>query len=279
MTAGADTFPELVEGPFPELGEGPFPELVEGLDEQVWIALSTVLDPELDEPVTDLGFVRSHRVDGVDVDVHLRLPTSFCSPSFAYLMASDAYDAISALPGVGRVTVALDEHHDSEKINAGLAAQAGYLGTFTDEAEESLDELRRTFQRKAHTAALERAVTQMLADSALTVADLHRVTLGDLVPGRQREALLHRRSDLGLPTHLDALVMVDDSGQPVPAQEIPIRLRFARTTRISIDGNAHFCRGLLRTRYQGSGEDQAPRAQDDGPVLHAIQAFDQNRQD
>ena len=26
-------------------------------------------------------------------------------------------------------------------------------------------------------------------------------------------------------------------------------LRKARSTRISIDGNAHFCRGLLRTRY------------------------------
>ena len=26
-------------------------------------------------------------------------------------------------------------------------------------------------------------------------------------------------------------------------------LRRARSTRISIDGNAHFCRGLLRTRY------------------------------
>ena len=26
-------------------------------------------------------------------------------------------------------------------------------------------------------------------------------------------------------------------------------LRKARSTRIYIDGNAHFCRGLLRTRY------------------------------
>jgi hypothetical protein len=30
---------------------------------------------------------------------------------------------------------------------------------------------------------------------------------------------------------------------------VPIALRRARSTRISIDGNAHFCRGLLRTRY------------------------------
>jgi hypothetical protein len=36
-------------------------------------------------------------------------------------------------------------------------------------------------------------------------------------------------------------------------------LRRARSTRISIDGNAHFCRGLLRTRYPGSEEDQVHR--------------------
>ena len=35
-------------------------------------------------------------------------------------------------------------------------------------------------------------------------------------------------------------------------------LRRARSTRISIDGNAHFCRGLLRTRYAGSGATRPP---------------------
>ncbi|MDF2049376.1 iron-sulfur cluster assembly protein, partial [Arthrobacter sp. Cr_A7] len=64
-------------------------------------ALDSVIDPELDEPITDLGFVRSLQVragvDGAFVEVHLRLPTSFCSPNFAYLMASDSKDAIAAL--------------------------------------------------------------------------------------------------------------------------------------------------------------------------------------
>ena len=31
--------------------------------------------------------------------MHLRLPTSFCAPNFAYLMASDAKDVLVALPG------------------------------------------------------------------------------------------------------------------------------------------------------------------------------------
>lgn len=253
MTAGVDT--------------------VAGLDQQVWAALATVMDPELDEPVTDLGFVRSHRVDGADVTVHLRLPTSFCSPSFAYLMASDASDALSGLPGVGRVSVLLDDHHDSDKINAGLAASAGYLGTFTSEADESLDELRLVFRRKAHTAAMERAVSRLLATGDRGPDDLAGVTLDDLPPGPERDALQRRRTDLGLPVAGSALVVVDDVGTPVPAERIPMTLRFARTTRISIDGNAHFCRGLLRTRYDDAAADQQPRATGDVDLL-SIGRFD-----
>ncbi len=60
-------------------------------------------------------------------------------------MVSDALDALRGLRGIGQVRVLLDDHHDSDKINAGLAADAGYLGTFGDEAEESLDELRVIF--------------------------------------------------------------------------------------------------------------------------------------
>jgi metal-sulfur cluster biosynthetic enzyme len=227
---------------------------------RVWQALSTVMDPELDEPITDLGFVSSHDVRGDEVEVHLRLPTSFCAPNFGYLMASDAQDALRAIPGVGRVQVYLDDHHDSELINRGLATSAGYVGTFGHEAEDSLDELRLTFQRKAHVAAMERACSRLLAESDLEVAELHAVTLADLPEGRDKAALIRRRRDIGLPVSPGCPVLVDDSGQPVPEDAVPIKLRFAKTVRIAIEGNAHFCRGLLRTRYPGSGADQAPRA-------------------
>ncbi|WP_292653022.1 iron-sulfur cluster assembly protein [Nocardioides sp.] len=62
---------------------------------EAYAALHAVVDPELDEPITDLGFVRSLTVSStapVEIEVHLRLPTSFCSPNFAYLMASDSKD-------------------------------------------------------------------------------------------------------------------------------------------------------------------------------------------
>jgi metal-sulfur cluster biosynthetic enzyme len=236
-------------------------------------ALATVLDPELDEPITDLGFVRSTSVGATgDVEVHLRLPTSFCSPSFAYLMASDAKDALSALPWSRRVVVALDDHHDSELINAGLAADAGYLGTFGHEAERDLEDLRATFRRKAHTAAMERCLTRLLASRPdLDATVLGAVTLGELPAGGQRDALLRRRVALGLPEAPDSLVLVDHDGHGYAAGDVPLALRRARSTRISIDGNAHFCRGLLRTRYPGSDADQTPRP--DGAEAASDPAF------
>ena len=243
------------------------PGLAAVSEQQVRAALGTVVDPELDEPITDVGFVRSVTVDDSTqpptVEVHLRLPTSFCAPNFAWLMVSDAHDAVSALPGVARVVVELDDHHDSDLINRGLAAGLGYRGTFGSEAEDSLDELRATFRRKAHTAAMERALTALLrVDPAV---DVREVTLGDL-PDDAAAALRRRRAALGLPLDDAAPVLVHDDGtRPDPARAESV-LRRARSVRISVDGNAHFCRGLLTTRYPGSEADQTPRP-DDRPLL------------
>ena len=224
------------------------------LAHEVIDALSTVMDPELDEPITELGFVRSVALHPSGVTVHLRLPTSFCSPNFAYLMVSDSQDALRRVRGIGHVTVLLDDHHDSDKINAGIAADAGYKGTFGVEAEDSLDELRLTFQRKAHTAAMERCVMAALTAGVVTVEELGGLSLGDLPGGRTKEALVRRRADIGLGVAPEVLVVVDEHGVPVPDEERPLRLRFAKSVRISIEGNAHFCRGLLATRYADGDE-------------------------
>jgi metal-sulfur cluster biosynthetic enzyme len=231
-------------------------------------ALGTVVDPELDEPITDLGFVRSVAVGAGVVEVHLRLPTSFCAPNFAWLMVSDARDAVTALPGAGQVVVELDDHHDSDLINAGLAADAGYRGTFGHEAEESLDELRATFQRKAHTAAMERALTGWLrADPTRSETDVGEVRLGNLPADPTTEALRSRRATLGLPVDDDAPVLVDADGRRPEPAAVAMQLRRARSVRISVDGNAHFCRGLLTTRYPGAEADQVPRADPSHPLL------------
>jgi metal-sulfur cluster biosynthetic enzyme len=221
------------------------------LRDAVLRALDAVIDPELDEPITDLGFVHTVDVtpDG-DIEVHLRLPTSFCAPNFAYLMASDSKDVLVELDWTRNVIVELDDHHDSDIINTGLAADAGYRGTFRHEAQEGLDELRVTFQRKAHTAAMERSLTALLrAEPPRPVDDLGAVRIQELPDDDTTASLLRRRSTIGLTTAPTDLVMVDHEGNGYASEDVPLMLRRARSTRISIDGNAHFCRGLLRTRY------------------------------
>jgi metal-sulfur cluster biosynthetic enzyme len=224
----------------------------------VTAALSTVRDPELDESIVDLGFVRQTSVVDGHAEVRLRLPTYFCAPNFAYLMVADAYDAVSSVPSIHTTTILLEDHMSSAEINAGVASRAGFVGSFGAEATGELDDLRLTFQRKAHTACLERAC-QLLIAAGWSVDGLSSAHLSDLPESQERSSLLRRRGDIGLSVAEDAALFVDDSGEPVPAEQAPMRLRFARAVRVSIDGNAHFCRGLLTTRYPEAVADQKPR--------------------
>ena len=139
-------------------------------------------DPELDEPITALGFVASATVSAAgDAQVRLRLPTYFCAPNFAYLMVADAYDAVTALPGVRRAEVVLDEHFASDAINGGVAAQAGFAKSFDGEAVGELHQLRADFLRKAVMAGTDQ-VCRPLAAAGTDPARLRTLTLGELPP-------------------------------------------------------------------------------------------------
>ena len=71
--------------------------------------------------------------------MHLRLPTYFCAPNFAFLMVADAYEAVSAVPGVRRAVIVLDDHFASDAINGGVAARAGFVESFGGLANGELD--------------------------------------------------------------------------------------------------------------------------------------------
>ncbi len=187
---------------------------VDGLAGAVMAALATVRDPELDEPVTTLGFVSSCTVSAKgQTQVRLRLPTYFCAPNFAFLMVADAYDAVAAVPGVSSAEVILDDHFASDAINAGVAARAGFVGSFDGEAVDELDELRATFLRKAVLAGTD-LVCRPLAAAGRTPAELAALTLGSVPcvprahpppaapgrprpPGRRRRRADYRPADRG----------------------------------------------------------------------------------
>ncbi|MGK5685465.1 iron-sulfur cluster assembly protein [Actinoplanes sp. URMC 104] len=211
---------------------------------QVWAALATVRDPELDEPITTLGFVASVRTDP-GVRVELRLPTYFCAPNFAWLMVADARDAVAALPGATGVTIVLLEHFVSAEINEGVAAAVLFDSAFAaDGGDPSLAELRSTFERKAHLAAQER-LARALAPQADDLTSLTLAAARRLAP-TEAEGVARRRARLGV---VSEWALCDDRGGRLSEADLPGWLRFARTVRVSIEGNAGFCRGLLETRY------------------------------
>ena len=239
-------------------GSGFIPETPGAPREDLLQALETVRDPELDEPITSLGFVASCTVssDG-QAQVRLRLPTYFCAPNFAYLMVADAYDAVSTLPGVRRAEVVLEDHFASDAINGGVAAQAGFARSFDGEAVGELHQLRADFLRKAVMAGTDQVCRPLLA-AGTEPAALLAMTLGELPPSRALERLRQRRADLGLPAGDDARLVIDPvTGTPVRAEALPLHLRKAQITRVSIEANSGICRGMLRHRYnntEGQGE-------------------------
>jgi metal-sulfur cluster biosynthetic enzyme len=126
-------------------------------------ALSDVRDPELDEPITELGFVSDLEIEGEAVNIRLRLPTYFCAPNFAYLMVADAREAILSVPGVRCANVILDDHYASDEINGGVNEGQGFDGAFPGETEgPNLGELRSIFQRKSFVSRQEKLCRALL---------------------------------------------------------------------------------------------------------------------
>ena len=212
-------------------------------------ALSGVRDPELDEPITDLKFISDLRVGGDSVDVRLRLPTPFCAPNFAYLMAYDAREALLSVPGVREARVVLDDHHTADEINAGMAGGLGFEGTFSsfEETGEDLDGLRAIFRRKAFISRQERLCRALLADG-YSPAELAGMRLEDVPSSEAKEKYLSRREELGLDVSENAPFVMDPDGRRIPEDVVVQHLRFARVTRLSIEANAGFCRGVLAAR-------------------------------
>jgi metal-sulfur cluster biosynthetic enzyme len=203
---------------------------------RVLAELGTVYDPELDEPITTLGFVGSCVVTGAgDVSVRLRLPTPQCAPNFAFLMAADASAAVWRVAGVRSVDVVLEDHYTGAEINAAVNRGDSFSDAFPGETRGELDALRTLFQRKALVARQSRLLSEV------------PMRLGDL-QGPDAERCRALRRALGIDASDDAPPFVTGDGVPVDASDVRFR-RMASLTALSLDTNGGMCRDLLRVRY------------------------------
>jgi metal-sulfur cluster biosynthetic enzyme len=217
---------------------------------RVLAALATVHDPELDEPITELGFVGSCVVtNGGDVHVHLRLPTPQCAPNFAFLMASDAREAVRRLAGVREVGIVLDDHYTATEINAAVGMGAGFGAAFPGEGSGDLEALRELFSRKALLARQGRVCAMLLEGDETDHATVARMSVADLPDHPEVARCLALRRALGLPSGSGSPALVAGDGGPIPVDELPGWLRRARLVSLSLESNGGLCRSLLRVRH------------------------------
>lgn len=224
------------------------------LSEAVLAALGEVRDPELDESVVDLGFVDSVTELHGNVEIVLRLPTFWCAPNFAYLMAIDARQAAIGVPGARDVRVVLKDHMYSDEITSGVSCGQSFEGVFGEQADgDDLDALRALFAGKAFGMRQEQLV-RFLLDVGVSTDEIVALRVGDIGRLARGAAPLarayrdrHRR--LGLPQDDEALLVTTLEGAPIPAEGLEDHLQTMRRQRISMTFNALMCRGLLETRY------------------------------
>lgn len=227
---------------------------------EVWAQLASVADPELDESVTELGFVTRVEVDaGGGVQIGFRLPTYWCAANFAFLMADDMRIAVAGLPWVTKVTIGLGEHMYADEINRGVAAGRSFQDTFGAEASGELEDIRRTFMVKAFQRRQEALLTSLL-ERGLEPARLVRMSVAELAglpddsaSRRLVERYLERRFVVrgcaDGAARADEAAFVDNQGALLDADGLGAYLRALRRVGVNAEFNSALCRGLLAARY------------------------------
>lgn len=244
---------------------------------EVWARLDLVMDPELDEPVTDMGFIETVAITGPGrVAVSFRLPTYWCSPNFAFLMAEGIKREVEVLPWVTTATVTLEDHMAAAEMNAAIAAGASFSSVFADlQPDQDLRELREKFDHKAFQRRQEvviKALQKMGFSTSsivtMPLALLRSAAFDDQEDARQKERYLALLLSRGLATAPTDLAVTDWQGAGLTEADFGRYMGLLRSVRINMEFSGSLCRGLKNSRYQEadlSGNtpiliDVAPRA-------------------
>ncbi len=174
--------------------------------------LDRVDDPELDESIVELDYIRDLTINGSSVSVELVLPTAWCSPAFAWMMATGARDEVTDLLCVEECVVRLTDHMHADEINRGVNEVLAFETVFPD-AEGGIEAVKQTLDEKVRMARQYRAV------DALTEAGVE-----------PEQVIALRRADITIDGK-QALVSLEDGGfvVPVPAEPIAEYLQKAET--------------------------------------------------
>ena len=227
--------------------------------------LDRVTDPELDESIVSLGYIDDIEIHESEVRVAFTLPTAWCSPAFAWMMATDARDEVETLPGVEEATVFLQEHmHDSE-INRGVKRRLAFDEVFPD-ADGGVEAIRATLDDKARLARQFDAIEALLGAN-LTQEQIAEFRVADLTLETQALVFVRGRS-VAIPANPDPLeayltkardtgVLEDDhdelfrtpEGEPIPVDRFELVRRRCRLAKVNMGGQESVCDALADARH------------------------------
>lgn len=226
--------------------------------------LDRVTDPELDRSIVRLQYVDAVDIDGSAVAVRFKLPTAWCSPAFAWMMATGIRDEVGSLRDVETVSVELLDHLHADEINRGVNREATFASSFPD-ANGEVEQVRRELDEKARIARQFGALEALLDAGADPdwIARLERGAVefaGELATIRSEGESLSVAADplkeyLQKATTVD--VAVDDADRlfltpertPIPVTEFETVRRRCRLAQTNMRSQGSVCEGLQVARY------------------------------
>ncbi|PSP97697.1 metal-sulfur cluster biosynthetic enzyme [Halobacteriales archaeon QS_5_70_17] len=226
--------------------------------------LDRVTDPELDRSIVELEYVDGIEIDGPGVAVRFRLPTAWCSPAFAWMMATDIREEVRALSGVERVRVRLEDHLHGEEITEGVNEGRPFEAVFED-ATEGVESVRAVLDDKARLARQHRAVEALL-DAGLTPDQITGLDRGDMTVDGDRVAValegltvfadadpveryLAKATEVGVADAPDAPLFETPENEPIDPEEFDLVHRRTRLAKTNMGGQGALCDGLREARY------------------------------
>lgn len=240
--------------------------------------LDSVLDPELDRSIVALGYIdeieiesgaeATSRVDGgVSVSVAFTLPTAWCSPAFAWMMASDAKCAVESLAGVETAHITLRDHMHESEINVGVNENLPFESVFPD-ADGGLAAVRATLDHKARLARQYDAV-ELLLEAGLSPAQIVTLTESDFersdetdrlhlfladrsfavsVDAEPIDAYLEMAAEEGCLTARDEPMFRTPEGEAIDESQFELLHRRTRSAKVNVNGQGTVCEALNESR-------------------------------
>ncbi|SFR64501.1 iron-sulfur cluster assembly protein [Halogeometricum limi] len=227
--------------------------------------LDRVTDPELDESIVELGYVDDVLVRGSSVDVTFTLPTAWCSPAFAWMMATDARDEVESLVTVETATITLREHMHEAEITEGVNAREPFESVFPD-ADGGVESIRASLDEKARVGRQFDAMNELL-DAGLTGAQISKLTRRDLSL-EDGGVVFVRDGNVGVtfdPEPLadylekaEATGLVDadtdhvfrtPEGDPIAPEQFDLVHKRSRLANVNMTGQGNICDALNEARF------------------------------